>query len=80
MRKSGGPVDFLDIYKVLIGKPVDFLKDREMGCAYVSNLRLTNSRFCIFLMNQFLAHLMISSRVVDSKVLRMTIQFEYFFF
>ena len=31
MRRSGGPVDFLDIHpdihEVLIGKPMDFLKD-----------------------------------------------------
>ena len=31
-------------------------------------------------MNHFEVHLMISSRAVDSKVLRMAIQFEYFFF
>ena len=30
-------------------------------------------------MNHFEAHLMVLSRVVDSKVLRMAIQFEYFF-
>ena len=30
-------------------------------------------------MNQFEAHLMVSSREVDSKVLRMAIQSEYFF-
>ena len=31
-------------------------------------------------MNHFESHLMVSSRVVDSKVLEMAIQFEYFFF
>ena len=30
-------------------------------------------------MNHFEVHLMVSSRVVDSKVFRMAIQFEYFF-
>ena len=30
-------------------------------------------------MNHFEAHLIVSSRIVDSKVLRMVIQFEYFF-
>ena len=44
-------------------------------------MRLTNSRFfCILYvrMNHFEVHLMVSWRVVDSKVLRMAIQFEYF--
>ena len=30
-------------------------------------------------MNHFEAHVMVSSRAVDYKVLRMAIQFEYFF-
>ena len=30
-------------------------------------------------MNHFEVHLIVSSRVVESKVLRMAIQFEYFF-
>ena len=56
------------------------LKDRGMGCAYVTHLRLINSRFHIFYvkMKHFEANLMVSSRVADSKVLRMAIQFEYF--
>ena len=47
----------------------------------VTHLRLTNSRFCILYvrMNHFEVHLMVSSREVDTKVLRMAIQFEYFF-
>ena len=45
-----------------------------MGCAQVTHLRLTNSK-----MNHFVAHLMVSSRVLDSKVLRIAIQFQYFF-
>ena len=36
---------------------------------------------CFFVkMNHSEAHLMVSSRVVDSKVLKMAIQFELFFF
>ena len=31
-------------------------------------------------MNHFEAHMMVSSREVDSKILRVPIQFEYFFF
>ena len=31
-------------------------------------------------MNHFEAHLMLSSKEVDSKILRMAVQFEYFFF
>ena len=31
-------------------------------------------------MNHFEVHLMVSSREVDSKVLKMAIQYEYFFF
>ena len=44
-------------------------KDRGMGCAKVTHLRLTNSRLCAFYvkMNYFEAHLMVSSTVVDSK-------------
>ena len=44
-----------------------------MGCAEVKHLRFTNSRFCVFhvKMNHFEVHLMVSSRVVGSKVLRM---------
>ena len=44
-------------------------------------MRLTNYGLCTFYvkMNHFEAHLMISSGVLDSKVLRMAIQFEYFF-
>ena len=51
-----------------------------MACPLVTYLRLTNSRFCVFYvkMNHFEAHLMVSLRVVDSKVPRMAIQFEYF--
>ena len=47
----------------------------------VSNFELTNSRFCVFnvKMNHFEAHLMVSSREVDSKVFSMAIQIEYFF-
>ena len=50
-----------------------------MGCPL--HLKLTKSRLCVFCvkMNHFEAHLMVSSRVVDSKVLRMAIQFEQFF-
>ena len=41
-----------------------------MGCAYVTLLRLTNSRFCVLYvrMNHFEAHLMASSWEVDSKL------------
>ena len=51
-----------------------------MGCVYVTYLRLTNSRFFVFYvkMIHFEAPLMVSSRVVDSKVLRMAIPFEFF--
>ena len=40
-----------------------------------------NSRFCTFYakMHHFEAHLMVSLRVIDSKVLWMATQFEYFF-
>ena len=57
------------------------LKDWEMGCAKVTHLRFTDSRFCFFYSktSHFEAHLIVSSRVVESKVLRMAIQFEYFF-
>ena len=57
------------------------LKDRGMGCANVTHLRLINSRFCDFYakMKHFEANLMVPSRVVDSKVLRMAIQFGVFF-
>ena len=53
-----------------------------MGCAQVTHLRLINSRFAVFYvkLDHFEAHLMVSSRVVDSKVPRMVIQREYFFF
>ena len=55
-----------------------------MGCVYVKHLRLTNSRFFLYVkMNYFEAQLMVSSRIsriVDSKVLRVAIQFEVFFF
>ena len=46
-----------------------------------THLRLTNSRFRVLYvkMNNFEAHLVVSSRVVDSKVLGMAIKFEYFF-
>ena len=46
---------------------------------WVTHLRLSNSRFCILYakMKHFESHLMVSSRVVDSKVLRMAIQFDY---
>ena len=52
-----------------------------MGCALPGTLRLTNSRFCFFYvqMNHFEANLMALSRIVDSKVLRMAIQFDGFF-
>ena len=51
------------------------VKATKMGCAYVTQLRLTDSRFCILCvrMNPFKAKLMVSSRGVDSKVLRMTL-------
>ena len=44
--------------------------------------RLTNSRFCVQWanMNHPEVHLMLSSRLVDSKLQMMTIQFEYYFF
>ena len=44
-------------------------------------LRLTNSKFYVFYaqMNHFEAHLMVSPREEDSKVLRMAIQFKCFF-
>ena len=50
-----------------------------MGCE-VTHLGLTNSRFCVFYtkMNHFEAHLMVSSKIVDSKVLRMAIQISVF--
>ena len=61
--------------------PMYLLKDRGIGSTLVMHLSLTNSRFCGFhlKMNHFEAQLMVSSRVVNSKVLRMAIQFEYFF-
>ena len=48
------------------------LKDRRMACAQVAYLRLTNSRVFVFYvkMNDFRAHLMLSSGVEGSKVLR----------
>ena len=51
------------------------IKGCDMGCAYVTHLRLTKSRFCIrcVIMNHFKANMMVSSRGVDSKVLRITL-------
>ena len=49
---------------------------RGMGCAEVTHLRLPRTlRFRVLCvrMNHFDAHLMVSSRDVDSKVLRMAI-------
>ena len=56
-------------------------KAKGMGCALVTHLRLTNSRFCILCvrMNYFEVHLMISSREGDFKVLRMAIYLKYFY-
>ena len=42
------------------------------------HLILTNSRFFGARMNRFEAHLMVSSREVDFKVLKMAIRFKYF--
>ena len=52
-----------------------------MGCVYVTHLRLTNSDFNVLCarMNHLKAHLMLSSRLVVSRGLRLIIQFEYFF-
>ena len=57
------------------------LEGKGMGCAYVTQLRLTNSRFCILCvrMNHFEVHRMVSSREVDSKVLGMAILLKYFY-
>ena len=51
------------------------LQGRGMGCKYLTHLRLKKSRFCILCirMNHFEEHLMISSREIDFKVLRMAI-------
>ena len=72
---------FQMIFKGSHSHPSGLLKDGGMGCVYVTHLKLTNSRFCILYvkMNHFEAHVMVSSRAVDSKVLKMAIQFEYFF-
>ena len=46
-----------------------------------AHLRLTDTIFCVLYvrMNHFEVHLMVSARVADSKVLRITIQLEYVF-
>ena len=49
---------------------------------YVTPLRLANSSFLHFFfvkMNHLEPQLIVSLREVDSKVLRMAIEFEYFF-
>ena len=51
------------------------IKDRGIGFE-INKLQIF--AFFYIKMNRFEAHLMGSSRVVDSKVLRMVIQFEYF--
>ena len=50
--------------------------------ALFTHLRLTNIRFCIFYveMKHFEAYVMVLSRVVDSEVLRMVIQFDNIYF
>ena len=55
-------------------------KERGIGCALVAYFRLANSTFCgVYVkMNHLEVQLMVSSRVGNSKVLWMTIQFEYF--
>ena len=59
-----------------ITEPMYRFEGGEMGCALESHLRLTNSRFYVLCvrMNNFKMHLMVSSRKVDSKVLRMAIK------
>ena len=54
------------------------IKDRGMGCVQVTHLRLTNSRICAFYakLNHFEVHLMISLRVLESKVFRVVIKLE----
>ena len=45
-------------------------------------MRLTKTMFCVIYINvnHFKAHPMVPSKVVDSRVQRMVIQLEYFFF
>ena len=52
------------------------LKDRGMGCAMCISYILEINKLW---MNHFEAHLMVSSNKVDSKVLWIAFQFEYFF-
>ena len=51
-----------------------------MGFVLVTHLGLMNNRFCVrwARMNHPEAHLMLSSGIVDSKVLRMIIQDDFF--
>ena len=54
---------------------MDFHKGRGMGCGSVTNLILINSRFCILCvkMNHSEVHLVVLSKEVDSKVLKIAI-------
>ena len=83
LKQKGKKVNRVSVLLSTIDSRVKYLhwiKDKGMGCVYVTHLRLTNSRFCIFYVkiNYLEMHLMVSSRVIDSKVLRIAIQFEYF--
>ena len=51
-----------------------------MGCVYVAHLTLANSRFCVLCARMnYLEAFMRSSKSVNSKVLKIIIQSEYFF-
>ena len=57
-------------HHAFVNLKICLIKDREVGFAKITHLRLTISRFCGFFdvkMNHFKAHLMVSAREIHSQ-------------
>ena len=67
------------LMKYLVNSNCYFFR-RGLCCRWITHFRLNNSRFCHQYWNEpFWTHPMILLRVVGSGVLRMVIQFDFFF-